>query len=80
MSLLCVAREMELQGVRHGEKEMPLILRGGAKTGRDENHRAWPDLSGALGMQRRHRGDGGGGGMTKEERDLKEDRRNDESF
>lgn len=58
MSLLCVAREMELQGVRHGGKEMPLILRGEAKTGRGEP-------CGALGMQRRHRGDVGwwwGGG------------------
>ena len=44
---LCVARRDGIAGVSHGEKEMPLILRGEAKTGRGEKHGAWPDLSGA---------------------------------
>lgn len=42
-----MAGEMEPQGVSHGEKEMPLILRGGASTGRGESPRAWPDLWGS---------------------------------
>lgn len=44
VNLLCVARRDGIAGVSHGEKQMPLVLRGEAKPRRGEEHGAWPEL------------------------------------